>query len=67
MGGGFYDRYSNPLERLKPALRIGLAHEIQGLVSPRQLPVDVWDKPLDGVITDQKVWLFSARGKLCLS
>lgn len=70
MGGGFYDRYNNPLERSKPALRIGLAHELQHLTSvssAETLPVDAWDKPLDGVITEQRVHGFSTRGKLCLT
>jgi len=67
MGGGFYDRYRNPLEQVKPALRIGLAHELQGLSKAQQLPLDAWDKSLDGVITEQRVQGFSTRGKLCLT
>lgn len=67
MGGGFYDQYTNPLERAKPALRIGLAHEQQGLPVKQQLTHESWDKPLDGVITEQGIKGFSARGALCLN
>lgn len=66
MGGGFYDRYANPMERAKPALRIGLAHELQGLSSDSRLPVNSWDVPLDGVITEAQVTGFSRRGRVCL-
>jgi 5-formyltetrahydrofolate cyclo-ligase len=50
MGAGFYDRF---LGRLPAALRprlIGLAHACQH--SPQPLPADIWDVPLDGVITE---------------
>ena len=66
MGGGFYDRYANPMERTQPALRIGLAHELQGLPADQRLPADPWDIPLDGVITEERVMGFSRRGQACL-
>ena len=55
MGGGFYDRTfeflkQNPMS--KPKL-IGLAHEFQKV---EQLPVESWDVPLDGIITDLAVY-----------
>lgn len=60
MGGGFYDRtfaFTQHRPRLAPKL-IGLAHECQKV--PR-LPVESWDVPLHGVITDRKS--YHARGR----
>lgn len=59
MGGGFYDRtFSFKLQKLgkKPYL-IGLAYEEQ-LVD--ELPVDPWDVPIDGVLTDKRLVFFSS-------
>lgn len=52
MGGGFYDRtfeFVRQTPRLAPKL-IGLAHEIQRVV---RLPIEPWDIPLDGIVTEQ--------------
>ncbi len=52
MGGGFYDRtfaFVRRLPGLSPRL-IGLAHSIQGM---NLLPVQPWDIPLHGIVTDQ--------------
>jgi 5-formyltetrahydrofolate cyclo-ligase len=55
MGGGFYDRTFEFLKQNgfnKPKL-IGLAHELQKV---KQLPIESWDVPLDGIITDKKIY-----------
>lgn len=52
MGGGFYDRtfaFVRRTPRLAPRL-IGLAHEIQRVV---RLPIESWDIPLQGIVTEQ--------------
>lgn len=53
MGGGFYDRtfeFVRRTPRLAPKL-IGLAHEIQRVV---RLPIEPWDIPLQGIVTDRR-------------
>lgn len=58
MGGGFYDRtfaFSRLRPRLAPKL-IGLAHDFQRV---KQLPIEPWDVPLHGVVTDQHCYRFS--------
>ena len=58
MGGGYYDRtLAFKLKRThwkKPKL-IGLAHELQCIPS---LPINAWDIPLDGVITEKAFYPF---------
>lgn len=53
MGGGYYDRTFSFKDREKglagPEL-IGLAHELQRVES---LPVENWDIPLSGIISDE--------------
>ena len=53
MGGGFYDR-TLMARRLRQHWRrphlIGIAHECQRV---DEVPVDDWDVPLDGILTDQ--------------
>jgi 5-formyltetrahydrofolate cyclo-ligase len=52
MGGGFYDRtfaFSRLRPRLAPKL-IGLAHDFQKV---EKLPVEPWDVPLHGIVTDE--------------
>ena len=52
MGGGFYDRtfaFSRIRPRLAPKL-IGLAHDFQKV---EKLPIEPWDVPLHGVVTDE--------------
>lgn len=59
MGGGFYDRSLEFLRHRtrwhKPHL-LGLAYDFQRLENER-LPVQPWDIPLAGVITDRGVYL----------
>jgi len=59
MGGGYFDRsleYRRHRQRwLKPHL-LGVAHDIQRTAS---LTADPWDIPLQGVITDQNVYLYN--------
>ncbi len=57
MGGGFYDRsfaYKAESKHSRPKL-IGLAHAFQ---EQECLPVEKWDIPLDGVLTDLKFHQF---------
>lgn len=52
MGGGFYDRcfaFKAEQNSHKPEL-IGIAHSLQELA---ELPVESWDIPLSGILTDQ--------------
>lgn len=62
MGGGYYDRtfafcLQSPIGS-RPSL-IGVAYGLQQVDS---LPVDPWDVPLDGVVTDQGMrWFNSDR------
>ncbi|WP_460231016.1 5-formyltetrahydrofolate cyclo-ligase [Aurantivibrio plasticivorans] len=55
MGGGFYDRTfafkADQAEGEKPLL-IGLAHQCQEV---DRLPVESWDIPLDGIISDGRI------------
>jgi len=55
-GGGYYDRNFSFKSRRKglagPDL-IGLAHELQRVDS---LPVESWDIPLRGIISDQRAY-----------
>ena len=53
MGGGFYDRtfaYLKRASRWRRPLLVGTAFEIQRLPS---LPVQPWDMPLEGVLTER--------------
>lgn len=55
MGGGFYDRTFEFLQQAglnKPKL-IGLAHEFQKVA---HLPIEPWDVPLDGIITEKQIY-----------
>ncbi len=58
MGGGFYDRTFAYLRQrqtwLAPSL-IGLAHDCQKL---DRLPVESWDIPLDGIVSDAECLMF---------
>ena len=57
MGGGFYDRsfaYKAKKKQSKPKL-IGIAHAFQ---EQKSLPIEKWDIPLDGVLTDQHFFQF---------
>ncbi|MEJ2564559.1 MAG: 5-formyltetrahydrofolate cyclo-ligase [Gammaproteobacteria bacterium] len=61
MGSGFYDRTLSFLRHRhawrKPRL-LGIAHELQHLAA---LPAAPWDVPLDGVATDEDLYLFSNK------
>jgi 5-formyltetrahydrofolate cyclo-ligase len=54
MGGGFYDRHFEFLQTRKHYLRpymIGVAYECQ---KTEAIPVDPWDVPLSGIVTDRR-------------
>ena len=55
-GGGYYDRFlvANP-----PRIAIGLAFECQ--IARSALPIDAYDRPMDFVITEQRVLQRAAR------
>jgi 5-formyltetrahydrofolate cyclo-ligase len=56
MGKGFYDRaLTAAFGRIKQPQYWGLAHSFQQL---EQLPIDTWDKPLRGVVTERGVQQF---------
>lgn len=64
MGGGFYDRTlsaGKKLTQMKKPLLIGLAHELQ---KTNQLMTNEWDIPLDAVLTEKKLYVFSKALKL---
>ena len=57
MGGGFYDR-TFAFSRIRPCMApklVGLAHDFQRV---EQLPVEPWDVPLHGVVTDKRYYRF---------
>lgn len=57
MGGGFYDRtfgYKLKEKSMKGAQLIGLAHEFQRV---EELPVQPWDVPLFGIVTDKASYM----------
>ncbi len=58
MGGGFYDRHFAALpKKLRPVL-VGVAHGIQRAPT---LPSAPWDIPLDAVLTEAGLQVFSKR------
>lgn len=59
MGGGFYDRtlaYLNRRDHWKKPQLLGVAHDLQRVDS---LDSASWDIPLNGIITDQRVYQVS--------
>jgi len=56
MGGGYYDRtFSFKQTRgLRGPKLVGLAHELQKV---EKLPVESWDIPLSGIVTDERRYL----------
>ena len=52
-GGGYYDRYIEKIDKKKFFLKIGFAFNCQKI---SRVPVDVFDKSLDIVITENKVY-----------
>ena len=57
-GGGFYDRTIDLLEKKKPIFTLGCAYSQQ--VSVKRLPIDKYDKPLDGVVTECGMIFFNS-------
>lgn len=53
MGGGFYDRTLAFVQSGSKPVLYGLAHECQKV---ENVPVEHWDVPMSGVITDEKVY-----------
>ncbi len=51
-GGGFYDRYFEKISKLKKINKIGLAFSFQKI---KKLPINNFDKKLDGIITESKI------------
>lgn len=63
MGGGYYDATLAFLSRRKQwhkPLLIGAAYECQRV---DQLPADPWDRPLDWVITEARIYRCKRRGQ----
>lgn len=57
MGGGYYDRtfsFKSRRQSIPGPKLIGLAHELQRV---ERLPVESWDIPLAGIISDQASYL----------
>jgi 5-formyltetrahydrofolate cyclo-ligase len=50
-GGGYYDRLIAKLSKKKKIIKIGLAFSIQEI---NKVPIDVYDKKLDYVVTNKK-------------
>ena len=51
-GGGFYDRYFEKNSKFKKIIKIGLAFSFQKI---KKLPVNKFDKKLDGIITEKEL------------
>ena len=51
-GGGFYDRYFEKNSKFKKIIKIGLAFSFQKI---KKLPVNKFDKKLDGIITEKSL------------
>ncbi len=59
MGKGFYDRvFEFCRDKHNKPLLIGVAYACQ---CAQQLPVDPWDVPLDGVLTEKELLMFSGK------
>lgn len=59
MGKGFYDRsFEFCRDKHNKPLLIGVAYACQ---CAQQLPVDPWDVPLDGVLTEKELLVFSGK------
>lgn len=67
MGGGYYDRTFGFIARSNSPVRsliVGIAYESQAVA---KLPSQSWDVPLDAVVTEKTLHLFSARAKHTLT
>ncbi len=58
-GGGYYDAYLSGLGARRPLL-VGYAHACQ---EARAVPRAPWDVPLDAVVTESKLHVFSVRAQ----
>ncbi len=57
MGAGFYDRcFAFTKTQAHDTLLLGLAHDFQ---KTKKIQAETWDVPLDGVVTDQTVYLIN--------
>jgi len=52
-GGGFYDRFIQKLERQNICVKIGLALSCQKI---NKVPVDKFDKKMDFIITEKRIY-----------
>lgn len=62
MGGGFYDRsfaFRHPRPRARTPVLLGVAYACQEAAS---IPIEPWDVPLDGVVTEEGIRWFSKAG-----
>ena len=57
MGGGYYDRTFQFLldKKIRKPFMLGLAYELQKV---EHIPMDSWDISMDGVLTEEKLYLF---------
>lgn len=55
-GGGFYDRTLSQLRAIKPVFACGIAFSAQRADT---IPTDIYDQPLDGVLTEQGFMVFN--------
>ena len=51
-GGGYYDRYIEKIEKIKKAIKIGLAFSFQKISS---IPTNQYDKRLDFIVTEKEI------------
>ncbi len=59
-GGGYYDRTLAEIRANRKVLAIGLAFEGQ---KTKSIPVESFDEPMDGVLTEKGLWNFRKPGK----
>jgi len=59
-GGGYYDKTLAAYRKSQEVLAIGLAFEGQ---KTKALPVEDFDQPLDGVVTEKGFWQFRKSGQ----
>jgi 5-formyltetrahydrofolate cyclo-ligase len=58
-GGGFYDRTLEALRKSGPVFAMGLAYAGQEV---EEVPIGPYDQPLDAVLTEQGLKMFSGTG-----
>jgi 5-formyltetrahydrofolate cyclo-ligase len=59
-GKGYYDRFLAETQ----GKRLGICYEARLL---EQVPMEPWDCPMDGVLTDQQLILCERKGEVCLA